>query len=140
MTFVFSLWFLNIFWQILFVRMLLALLIGLILYNSKNFLFFQFSNVHSQLTYFHSLVWLFWMNKLCSDPLFVIEYLTSGWFIVFLGSLCELLFTCILFLFWFFIVDKLRLVNSSSSYQTKHKPNVNNFEKILFSIKSFDFE
>jgi len=39
---------------------------------------------------------------------FPLEYLVEGWFIPFLGAFLEIIFTCILFAFWFVITEKFR--------------------------------
>lgn len=43
-----------------------------------------------------------------NNPFFPLEFLTEGWFIIFLGAFLELIFTCILFAFWFIITEKFR--------------------------------
>jgi len=42
-----------------------------------------------------------------NNPFFALEYITRGWFLQFLGSFLELLFTCVLFAFWFVVAQKL---------------------------------
>jgi len=43
-----------------------------------------------------------------NNPFYPLEYLAEGWFVPFLGAFLELLFTCILFAFWFVITEKFR--------------------------------
>jgi len=43
-----------------------------------------------------------------NNPFFPLEYIAKGWFLPFLGSFLETLFTCILFAFWFIVAQKLR--------------------------------
>jgi len=43
-----------------------------------------------------------------NNPFFPLEYLAEGWFIPFLGAFLELIFSCILFAFWFIITEKFR--------------------------------
>jgi hypothetical protein len=43
-----------------------------------------------------------------NNPFYPLEYLAEGWFVPFLGAFLELLFTCIIFAFWFVITEKFR--------------------------------
>jgi len=43
-----------------------------------------------------------------NNPFYALEFIARGWFLPFLGSFLELVFTCVLFGFWFVIAQKLR--------------------------------
>jgi len=43
-----------------------------------------------------------------NNPFFPLEFLSGGWFVPFLGAFLELIFTGILFAFWYIIIEKFR--------------------------------
>jgi len=43
-----------------------------------------------------------------NNPFFALEYIVRGWFLPFLGAFLEMIFTCLLFVFWFVVAQKLR--------------------------------
>jgi len=43
-----------------------------------------------------------------NNPFFPLEYIAKGWFLPFLGAFLETFFTCVMFVFWFIIAQKLR--------------------------------
>jgi len=43
-----------------------------------------------------------------NNPFYALEFITRGWFLPFLGAFLELIFNCLLFIFWFVVAQKLR--------------------------------
>jgi hypothetical protein len=107
-------------------RLALGLRITLLLYSVGLLVFYtvfirQLNLSEDQLTWEQKMMIALAIGLiLYNNPLFAVEYLTSGWFIVFLSALSELLFTCVLFLFWFFILDKLRLESDSEELELRY--------------------
>jgi len=61
---------------------------------------------------------------LYNNPLFVFEFNKIGWAFRFIGTLFEVLFTCVLMLYWLFLVDKIRLDQVRIEYSREHLPKL----------------
>ena len=44
-----------------------------------------------------------------NDPFYAAQLNTSSWFVVFIDSLFQITFTCLLFMYWFFVLDNVRI-------------------------------
>uniref|UniRef100_A0A6B2L3X8 Wntless-like transmembrane domain-containing protein n=1 Tax=Arcella intermedia TaxID=1963864 RepID=A0A6B2L3X8_9EUKA len=47
-----------------------------------------------------------------NNPFYPLEFISKNWFIIFMGSFLQILFSCNLFIFWFLTVQKLRSKDS----------------------------
>lgn len=65
------------------------------------------------------------LTKHFSDPIYAADYFVSGWLLVFMNAMFELVFYCAVFLFWFRIVEQFKVgVRSESELTPADVPKI----------------